>query len=151
MDPNIWGPHGWIFLHTITLNYPKTPTEQDKQNYKNFFNNLLYVLPCNNCAHNYQLHLKKYPIHNFLNTRTHLIKWLIQIHNEVNSILNKPQFSYSDFKKKYKFLYNNQENPLYNRYFIYIIISFILFILFILYYFKSDIYSYLYPYLYPYL
>jgi hypothetical protein len=140
MDPNIWGPHAWMFLHTITLNYPKTPTEQDKQNYKNFFNNLLYVLPCANCAHNYQLHLKKYPIHNFLNTRNHLIKWLIKIHNEVNTILNKPQFSYSEFKKKYKSIYNNQDNPLFNKYFIAILT---IFIICMLYYFKSDIYSYL--------
>ena len=21
MDPNVWGPHAWIFLHSITMNY----------------------------------------------------------------------------------------------------------------------------------
>ena len=37
MDPEIWGPSTWIFLHTITLNYPNNPTIYDKQNYKNFY------------------------------------------------------------------------------------------------------------------
>ena len=37
MDPKIWGPPGWLFLHTITFNYPTNPTEEDKKYYKNFF------------------------------------------------------------------------------------------------------------------
>ena len=30
MNPKFWGPHGWIFLHTVTMNYPKEPNNQDK-------------------------------------------------------------------------------------------------------------------------
>ena len=44
MDPEIWGPSAWIFLHTITLNYPNNPTIYDKQNYKNFL--LIYIIFC---------------------------------------------------------------------------------------------------------
>ena len=36
MDPKIWGPSTWLFLHTITLNYPNNPTQQDIDNYKKF-------------------------------------------------------------------------------------------------------------------
>ena len=33
MDNNkIWGPDAWLFLHTITFNYPENPSEQDKVN-----------------------------------------------------------------------------------------------------------------------
>ena len=37
MNPKIWGPGGWLFLHSITLNYPENPTENDKMYHKNFF------------------------------------------------------------------------------------------------------------------
>ena len=69
MDPEIWGPHAWIFLHSITLNYPNNPTMYDKQHYKNFFINLHHILPCEWCSKNYIHHLQKYPIDNYLNTK----------------------------------------------------------------------------------
>ena len=37
MDPEVWGPHGWYFLHSITLAYPDNPTDDDKTYHKNFF------------------------------------------------------------------------------------------------------------------
>ena len=40
MEPNIWGPSAWIFLHTITLQYPEKPTDDDKKKYYVFFNSL---------------------------------------------------------------------------------------------------------------
>ena len=33
MNPNVWGPNLWFALHTITLNYPKTPTYENKKAY----------------------------------------------------------------------------------------------------------------------
>ena len=38
MDPRIWGPPAWTFLHSVTLAYPDNPTETDRTNYKKFFN-----------------------------------------------------------------------------------------------------------------
>ena len=34
MEPNIWGPGAWTFLHSITLNYPNNPNIQTKKIYK---------------------------------------------------------------------------------------------------------------------
>ena len=36
MDANIWGSHAWLFLHTVTLNYPENPNEFDKNTIKIF-------------------------------------------------------------------------------------------------------------------
>ena len=69
MDPEIWGPHAWIFLHSITLNYPNNPTMYDKQHYKTFFTSLQNILPCDWCSRNYKLHLKKFPIDKYLNCK----------------------------------------------------------------------------------
>ena len=39
-NPEVWGPGAWLFLHTISLNYPTNPTYEDKENYKTFFTSL---------------------------------------------------------------------------------------------------------------
>ena len=37
MNQNIWGSSMWFSLHTITMNYPDLPNNQDKYNFKIFF------------------------------------------------------------------------------------------------------------------
>ncbi|QKF94765.1 ERV/ALR sulfhydryl oxidase [Fadolivirus algeromassiliense] len=106
MRPEVWGPHAWIFLHSITMNYPDKPSNQDKKEMKDFFSSLKYVLPCDKCSKNLQKHMIKYPLtDNVLSSRDSLIRWLIDIHNEVNRDNNKPIYSYSTAKNKLENLY----------------------------------------------
>ena len=37
IKPSIWGPHGWKFLHYVSLGYPDSPSYEDKSNYKQFY------------------------------------------------------------------------------------------------------------------
>lgn len=108
MDSNIWGSHAWLFLHTITLNYPENPNKFDKEKYKNFFENLGNVIPCEVCKDHYKKNIKKYPIQ--LETRESLVKWLHNIHNLVNIKNGKEEFSYEDFIEKYTNLYSGNSN-----------------------------------------
>ena len=93
MNPNVWGPHGWIFLHSITLNYPENPTKHDKIKVMEFFNNLGDMLPCDKCSKHFKENIKKYPISQHFHSRESLVKWLIDIHNEVNKSNNKRIYS----------------------------------------------------------
>ena len=34
MDTKFWGPDCWNLLHCITQNYPESPSEYSKKNYK---------------------------------------------------------------------------------------------------------------------
>ena len=34
---NIWGPHFWVTLHSISFSYPQNPSEKDKHDYMIFF------------------------------------------------------------------------------------------------------------------
>ena len=61
MDPSVWGPHAWFFLHTVTFTYPKNPTELDKRHMYDFFTKLQYILPCEMCKQHYQEHLYTMP------------------------------------------------------------------------------------------
>ena len=53
IKPIIWGPHGWKFMHYVSLGYPNNPSEEDKKNYKTFYTSLQHILHCAKCAHNY--------------------------------------------------------------------------------------------------
>lgn len=103
MEPNIWGNPGWTFLHTITFQYPESPTDLDKQKYYTFFNSLKNVLPCPTCKEHYNENFENIPIR--LESREDLIEWLIDIHNEVNKKNNKRIYTYKEvydiYNKKY--------------------------------------------------
>jgi len=110
MNPKFWGPHGWMFLHSITMNYPKKPTEQDKQAYYQFFKSLEHVLPCEKCAYNYSNNLKKLSLETALEGRDKLIRWLINIHNEVNKETGKPTYTYEQVIDEYNYKVKNLDN-----------------------------------------
>lgn len=103
MDTLFWGPGFWIALHSITFDYPTHPSEQDKVNYKNFFHDLKYVLPCASCRAHYKEGLEtNFPIEPALKNRETLSKWLVDFHNNVNKRLGKPIVSYESVKEKYE-------------------------------------------------
>ena len=116
MEPNIWGPHAWFFLHSVSLMYPEHPSEQDKHNYFNFFIQLKNVLPCIICRQNYNNHLIKYPLKKSLNSREDLARWLVNIHNEVNKIHKKKQYTYEEVLQMYKDIYNEKIRYKVNNY-----------------------------------
>ena len=128
MHPKIWGPSGWLFLHTITFNYPINPTQDQKIKHKELFENLKYTLPCARCAQHYSNNFKKYSLDEALQTRDKLINWLIDIHNEVNKKNGKRIYSYDEVKKIYSDMYSIKNNQInWNIIFIFIIIILISF------------------------
>ena len=137
MNPEIWGPPAWIFLHYITLTYPDKPTNEDKEKYKDFFIRLGDVLPCYACSHNYKIHLDKFPLNDkVLSSKKKFVKWLINIHNEVNKINNKKIISTKYFYDKYEELNNYPERikscEKYNNLLFYIIIILIVIIIYLI-------------------
>ena len=134
MDPDIWGPHAWFFLHSIGMNYPENPSQEVKDKHYDFFYNLQFVIPCEICKKNYKTHFYKFPLKNNLNSREEFEKWLILIHNEVNKIHKKKQYTYSEVKKLYNKIYNREidymtKKNIWTNYYIWIIIALLLFII----------------------
>ena len=94
MLPEIWGKHAWITIHCVASDYPINPTNQDRNNYRNFYMSLPNVLPCAKCRNNLAIHLKKIPLTDYdLSTRSTLLKWTIDLHNIVNYYNGKPMLS----------------------------------------------------------
>jgi hypothetical protein len=108
MNQNIWGPHLWFSLHTISFHYPLKPKEEDKRNYASFFTELQHVIPCSICKKNYKRHLLEFPIHSHLEDRKALVYWVIDLHNMVNSETGKRVISYEDALKRYEDTYQKK-------------------------------------------
>lgn len=130
MDPKVWGPHVWIFLHSITLNYPLYPAKTTRNHHYNFFMNLIHIIPCDKCRIHYKQNLIKYPLtKKILSSRENLIKWLINVHNSVNKMTGEKIMSYDEVINMYNNMYNKQTPNKFNYKYIFIIIIIILAIL----------------------
>lgn len=108
MEPQIWGKHAWIFLHSITMTYPENPSNDDKKTYKIFFESLDKILPCIVCRKNYRKHISNVPIDSFLHSRRSIVEWLINIHNQTNIMHNKPTMEYDQVINLYKKIYKKE-------------------------------------------
>lgn len=106
MNPEIWGPHAWFFLHTVTLSYPENPSETDKKQMYDFFMSLSNIIPCLNCMKHFKNHLNKYPITPFLDNRDLLVSWLVMLHNMVNVSIKKPTMTVDEVVALYEQHYN---------------------------------------------
>ena len=107
MNPTIWGPSTWFFLHSITINYPYNPTETEKKNVAEFFNNLYTQLPCEKCKNHYKQLLRESPIESNNGDKPTLFKWLVYIHNKVNKSLGKKIWTINEVANKYIKIYNS--------------------------------------------
>jgi hypothetical protein len=104
MLTTVWGPAMWHYLHTMSFNYPVNPTEEDKQNYKNFILNLRNVLPCKYCRINLTNNLKKKPLLlcNMKNRDT-FSRYIYELHETVNKMLNKKShLTYCQVRERYE-------------------------------------------------
>ena len=90
MSTRVWGPSAWHFLHTVSFNYPVSPTLTDIEHYKAFVQSLGKVLPCGHCRDNLPENLKQinYGDHHFKSrdTFSHMI---YELHEQVNMSLGK--------------------------------------------------------------
>lgn len=105
MLTSIWGPPLWHSLHTISFNYPVNPTDEDKDNYKQFIMSLQNVLPCRYCRQNLQENLKKN--HKLkkkhLKNRETFSRWMYDLHELINTQHNKVSgLSYEDVRSLYE-------------------------------------------------
>tara|TARA_Y100000741_G_scaffold331404_1_gene286686 strand:+ start:285 stop:704 length:420 start_codon:yes stop_codon:yes gene_type:complete len=97
INPKIWGPHIWKTMHFVAHGYPEKPNDVDKKAYRDFYENITKVLPCDKCSISSQELLKKMDITSALNSKEDLIKWVYTFHDAVNNKLGKVSPSFEDY------------------------------------------------------
>lgn len=102
----IWGPPMWESLFCVAFGYPVNPTPQHKQNYKEFFKLLSFVLPCCMCRNSYAEYITNSSFalsDEVMISRNTLTKWLWNIKELVNNKLGKTyDETYEDICNKYE-------------------------------------------------
>jgi hypothetical protein len=113
LGPDVWGPHGWKFIHYVTLAYPNNPTKEEKENYKEFFHAIGNVLPCSICSNHYKENISMMPLtDDILSSKDKVINWAIDMHNRVNASRKKKIYTYHEARK----LINDDEECESNKY-----------------------------------
>jgi hypothetical protein len=117
LDPKVWGPHYWFFLHTLAMTYPNHPNTVTKKKYYEFIQNLPLFLPVENISGEFSKLIEKYPITPYLDDRESFVRWMHFIHNKINEKLEKPTMSLNDFFINYYDAYKTQDEKLilYNK------------------------------------
>jgi hypothetical protein len=104
MLTSVWGPSMCHSLHTISFNYPINPDNKTKKQYLNFFMSLQHILPCRYCREICKKNIKSVPLNKTtMKNRDTLSKWLYNLHEEINRLLNKKSnLTYDDVRSRYE-------------------------------------------------
>jgi hypothetical protein len=116
LDPKVWGPHYWFFLHTLAMTYPHHPNSVTKKKYYEFIQNLPLFLPVEEVSSEFSKLIDKYPITPYLDNRDSFVRWMHFIHNKLNEKLEKPQISLNDFFVKYYNEYKTHDEKILEYY-----------------------------------
>lgn len=95
----------WNIIHSISFNYFDNPDENIMKQTHDFFNVEMIKITCQHCRRHYKKYLDKSDLENICKTKSSLIKWTIDLHNDVNKRKQKPELSYSEVYKLYDQVY----------------------------------------------
>jgi hypothetical protein len=112
LDPKIWGPHYWFFLHTVAMTYPHHPNAVTKKKYYEFIQNLPLFVPVEEISTELEKIINSYPIAPYLDNRDSFVRWTHFIHNKINEKLEKPTITLNDFFVEYYNKYKSQNDKL---------------------------------------
>jgi FAD-linked sulfhydryl oxidase len=115
--PDVWGPLLWKLIHAYSLNYPVTPTAQDRLKARTYYYAIPRFIPCPTCAAHFQEILDRSPP--ITDSRAALSEWTYDAHNAVNTRIGKPIFTVEDFMRLYSpTIKENQPVPSASAYFV---------------------------------
>jgi hypothetical protein len=116
LEPTIWGPHFWFFLHTTAMCYPHYPNAVTKKKYYEFVQNIPMFIPVEKMASDFSKLIDEFPVAPYLDNRESFVKWMWFIHNKINQKLEKPTITINEFYVKYYEEYKNK-NVKMNQYY----------------------------------
>jgi len=104
MLTSVWGPGMWHYLHTMSFNYPVSPSQEDKQHYMEFVKQLVYVLPCGKCRKNLRKNFKRLPLTmKDMASRDKFSKYIYKLHEVINTMLGKKSgLTFEEVRERYE-------------------------------------------------
>lgn len=94
MGTKIWGPLGWMTLHSVSAIYPEQPTPADKALIQEFISSFRETISCPYCKTHFTGMLNRYTSTHpqWNSSRQELFLFICRAHNTVNRRLDKPVY-----------------------------------------------------------
>jgi hypothetical protein len=91
----IWGPLGWMTLHSTAFAYPESPTSSERELMTTWLDMFRDTITCPSCKGHFTDMLASYRMQfpNMLQNRHEFVMFTFRAHNAVNRRLNKPVYS----------------------------------------------------------
>ncbi len=112
LDPKVWGPHYWFFLHTVAMTYPHHPNAVTKKKYYEFVQNIPLFIPVEEISKEFEKLIDVYPITPYLDNRDSFVRWMHFIHNKINEKIEKNPITLNDFFLQYYNQYKSQNEKM---------------------------------------
>jgi hypothetical protein len=92
---SIWGPLGWMTLHSTACAYPELPTPSEKELMSSWLELFRASITCPSCRDHFTALLNNYRIHfpGMLNSRQDFVIFTFRAHNAVNRRIHKPLYT----------------------------------------------------------
>ena len=94
----IWGPLGWMTLHSTAFAYPESPTNSERDLMATWLDMFRDTITCPSCKGHFTLLLANYRAQfpNMLASRHEFVVFTFRAHNAVNRRINKPIYGSVD-------------------------------------------------------
>ncbi|KAF2174114.1 hypothetical protein M409DRAFT_62253 [Zasmidium cellare ATCC 36951] len=96
------GRSTWTLLHTITANYPTTPSLQQQSETKTFLSLFGKMYPCWVCADDFRSWMSSYGNEPRVSSREEFGRWMCEAHNAVNVKLGKREFDCGRWEERWR-------------------------------------------------
>lgn len=93
-----WGHHLWAFIHTVTI-IDFEDNEPHVQRALDSLRSVSKVIPCALCRTHFENKINNLNLN--LKESMCLFRWSVDFHNEVNTKLGKPLFTYEEALEKW--------------------------------------------------
>lgn len=90
---SLWGPLGWMTLHSVSLLYPEVPSQADKEILKRYMIVFRDSISCPSCHQHFKVIFQNYTTSHpeWNSSRFQFFLFVVRAHNTVNQRLNKPK------------------------------------------------------------
>lgn len=97
-------------MHAVSFSYPENPTDEQKRQYRAFFESLAPVIPCPGCSVHYTEHITQNPVK--VENTEELSRWVYDLHDKVNKRNKKTSPTYEQVKDDYTGFSEKKNNEL---------------------------------------
>jgi hypothetical protein len=103
VNPKVWGPAFWFYLHTSSAYYPENPSKIVRDRMKSRILAIPYELPCASCRQHAIAFIEsnREKLDDIVSSNQKLFNFYVDFHNQVNARYGKKEWTYDEARALY--------------------------------------------------